>query len=202
MSNFIVLSRIIWPFPHLVVYNYIYSQYTRHCKSLLSNLVVGTIECYYTPYAYRFSDAKIPNEINFAAAQCQPTALPSFSNTIWMFYSLSKIITLSRQQYNLISHVDWERCLLNPSNHLFPILKAYVRKWKRLIFRNGLLCSYACLICSLGWVNTGMQVFMGVYVLSFCFVITSGCTCLVPCSFRRQLHDWDRDIPTCGVELL
>jgi hypothetical protein len=120
-----------------------------------------------------------------------------------MFYNLSKIITLSRQQYNLISQVDWERCLLNPNNHLFPFLKAYVRKWKRLIFRNRLLYSYGCLICSLGWVNAGMQVFMGAYVLSLCFIITFGCTCLVFYFFSKtQLDDWDMDIPTCGVERL
>jgi hypothetical protein len=132
----------MWPFSHLVVYKYIYCQFTRRCKSLLSNLIVGKIECYYTPYTYRFSDAKILNRIYFAAAQGQPTALSSFSNRIWMFYSLSKIITLCRQQYNLISQVDWERCLLNPNNHLFPFLKAYVRKWKSLIFINRLLYSY------------------------------------------------------------
>lgn len=166
----------MWPFSHLVVHKYMYCQYTRHCKSLLSNVIVGKIECYCTPYAYRISDSKILNQINFAAAQCQPTALSSFNNGIWMFYSLSKIITLSRQQYNLISHVDWERCLLNPNNHLFPFLKAYVRKWKSLIFRNRLLCSYGCLMCSLGWVNTDMQVFMGANVLLSCFRIAVGCT--------------------------
>jgi len=175
----------MWQFPHLVVYKYIYCQYTRRCIPLVSNVIVGKIECYYTPYAYRFSDAKIVNQINFAAAHCQPTALSSFSNRIWMFYNLNKIITLSRQQYNLISQVDWERCLLNPNNHLFPFLKAYLRKWKRLIFRNRLLYSYGCLICSLGWVNAGIQVFMGAYVLSLCFIITYGCTYLVFYSFPR-----------------
>ena len=131
----------MWPFPHLVVCKYIYCQYTRHCIYLLSGLIVGKIECNYTPYAYRFSDAKILNQVNLAAAQCQPTALSSFSNRIWMFYSLSKIITLSRQRYNLISHVDWERCLLNPNNRLFSFLKAYVRKEKCLIFIHRLLFS-------------------------------------------------------------
>jgi hypothetical protein len=131
----------MWPFPHLVVYKYIYCQYTRHCISLLSNLIVGKIEWYYTPYACRFSDAKMLNQVNLAAAQCQPTTLSTFSNRIWMFYSPSKIITLPRQRYNLISHVDWERYLLNPNNYLFSFLKACVRKWKRLMFRNRLLFS-------------------------------------------------------------